>query len=78
MKNQKGMSKLYLILLIAMAAAFAYFWSKYFAEPTATVMMQGAEQAQPAIEKAHQASDTVDRANKITEDAAKRAEENLE
>jgi hypothetical protein len=78
MKSEKGVSKLYLILLIALAIAAAIFWSKYFARPMATVMMGGAEQAQPAIEKAKQASDAVDRANKVTEEAVKKVSEDAE
>ena len=41
----------------------------------ATVMMGGAEQARPAIEKAKQASDAVNRINQITEEAARKASE---
>jgi hypothetical protein len=44
----------------------------------ATVMMGGAEQAQPAIEKAKQASDAVSRANKVTEEAAKKVSEDTQ
>ena len=38
-------------------------------------MMGGAEQAQPAIEKAKQASDAVNRVNQVTEDVARKANE---
>ena len=71
MKNEKGISKLSLFLIIALIIIAAIYWAKYFAKPMATVMMGGAEQARPAIEKAKQASDAVNRANQVTEDAAK-------
>jgi hypothetical protein len=72
MKNEKGISTWAIILIIALLIGAAILWSKYFAKPMATVMMGGAEQAKPAIEKAHQASDAADRANKIAEEAAKK------
>jgi len=75
MNNEKGISKWILILIIALIIVAAIYWSKYFARPMATVMMGGADQAQPAIEKAKQASDSVDKANKIAVDAAKKLEE---
>ncbi len=75
MKNEKGMSSWVVIVIIALLIAAGFLWSKYFAAPTATVMMQGADQAKPAIEKAHQASDAADRAGKIAEDAAKKLNE---
>jgi uncharacterized membrane protein YvbJ len=73
MKNEKGISTWAIILIIAVFIGAAILWFKYFAKPMATVMMGGAEQAQPAIEKAHQASDAVNRANKVVEEAAKKA-----
>ena len=75
MKNEKGISKLSLFLIIALIIIAAIYWAKYFAKPMATVMMGGAEQAQPAIEKAKQASDAVNRVNQVTEDAARKASE---
>ena len=75
MKNEKGISKLSLFLIIALIIIAAIYWAKYFAKPMATVMMGGAEQARPAIEKAKQASDAVNRANQVTEDAARKANE---
>jgi hypothetical protein len=75
MKNERGISKLGLFLIIALIIIAAIYWAKYFAKPMATVMMGGAEQAQPAIEKARQASDAVNRANQVTEDAAKKINE---
>jgi uncharacterized protein (UPF0333 family) len=75
MKNEKGISKLSLFLIIALIIIAAIYWAKYFAKPMATVMMGGAEQARPAIEKAKQASDAVNRANQVTEDAARKASE---
>ena len=41
----------------------------------ATVMMGGAEQAQPMIDKAKKASDTMNRATQATEEAVKKASE---
>ena len=75
MKNEKGISKLSLFLIIALIIIAAIYWAKYFAKPMATVMMGGAEQAKPAIEKAKQASDAMNRANQVTEDAARKASE---
>jgi ABC-type bacteriocin/lantibiotic exporter with double-glycine peptidase domain len=78
MKNEKSIATWVVILIIALIVVGAIWWAKYFAKPMATVMMGGAEQAQPAIEKAHQASDIVDRANKAAEEAAKKASEDVE
>ena len=75
MKNEKGVSKLGLFLIIAIIIIAAIYWARYFAKPMATVMMGGAEQAQPAIEKAKQASDAVNRNNQVTEEAARKASE---
>ena len=75
MKNEKGASKWVLIIIIALIIVAAIYWSKYFAKPMATVMMGGAEQAQPAIEKAKQASDAMSRANRVAEEAAKKVDE---
>jgi uncharacterized protein (UPF0333 family) len=72
MKNEKGVSKLVLFLIIAIIIIAAIYWARYFAKPMATVMMGGAEQARPAIEKAKQASDAVNRNNQATEDAARK------
>jgi hypothetical protein len=78
MKNEKGISTWAIILIIALLIGAAILWSKYFAKPMATVMMGGAEQARPAIEKAQQVSDAVGRANKIAEEAAKKASEDAD
>jgi len=77
MKEEHGVSAWAVILLIALLIGAGLLWAKYFAEPTATVMMQGADQAKPAIERAHRASDAVDQTNKKTEDAVKQMEKNL-
>ncbi len=78
MKNEKGISKLVLFVVIAIFIGVAVLWAKYFAKPMATVMMGGAEQAQPAIEKARKASDAVSQANVVAEKAAKEASEDME
>jgi len=75
MNNEKGISKLFLLLIIALIIIAAIYWARYFAKPMATVMMGGAEQARPAIEKAKQASDAVNRNNQATEDAEKKTSE---
>ena len=75
MNNEKGVSMLVLFLMIAIIIIAAIYWARYFAKPMATVMMGGAEQARPAIEKAKQASDAVNRANQVTEDEARKASE---
>lgn len=78
MNNEKGASTLLIILLIALAIAFAIYWSKYFSRPMADVMMQGADQAQPAIEKAEQSKETMDRLTRSAEDVAKKASQGTE
>jgi uncharacterized protein (UPF0333 family) len=75
MNNEKGVSMLVLFLMIAIIIIAAIYWARYFAKPMATVMMGGAEQARPAIEKAKQASDAVNRNNQATEDAEKKTSE---
>ncbi|MGA2331005.1 MAG: hypothetical protein ABSG75_04535 [Syntrophales bacterium] len=62
-------------MIIVIIIAAAIYWAKYFAKPMATVMMGGAEQAQPVIEKAKQASDAMNRATKAAEEVAKKASE---
>jgi hypothetical protein len=56
----------------------AIYWAKYFTKPMATVMMGGAEQAQPAIEKAKQSSDAMNKATKAAEEVAKKVSEGAE
>jgi hypothetical protein len=75
MKNEKGISKLVLFLIIAIIIAAALYWAKYFSRPMATVMMGGAEQAHPAIESARKAADTMNRATQATEEATRKASE---
>jgi F0F1-type ATP synthase membrane subunit b/b' len=75
MKNKKGISKLVLLVIIVIFIAALIYWAKYFAKPMATVMMGGAEQAQPMIDKAKKASDTMDRTTQATEEALKKASE---
>jgi hypothetical protein len=75
MEKEKGISKLVLFVIIALIIVAAIYWARYFAKPMATVMMGGAEQAQPAIEKAKQASDAVSRTNQVTEEAARKVSE---
>ena len=75
MKNKRGISKLGLFLIIAIIIVAAMYWAKYFAKPMATVMMGGAEQAQPAIEKAHKASESVSQTIKVEEEATKKMNE---
>ncbi len=78
MKNEKGISKIVLFVMIVIIIAAAIYWAKYFAKPMATVMMGGAEQAQPAIEKAKQASDAMNRVTKTAEEMAKKATDSAE
>jgi len=75
MEKEKGISKLVLFVIIALIIVAAIYWARYFAKPMATVMMGGAEQARPAIEKAKQASDAVNRTNQVTEEAARKVSE---
>ena len=75
MENEKGISKLVLFVIIALIIIAAIYWARSFAKPMATVMMGGAEQARPAIEKAKQASDATNRATQAAEEAARKASE---
>jgi hypothetical protein len=78
MKNEKGISTWAIILIIALLIGAAILWSKYYAKPMATVMMQGADQAKPAIERANKASESVSRAIKVEEEATKKMNEDAE
>ena len=78
MEKEKGISKLVLFVIIALIIIAAIYWARYFAKPMATVMMGGAEQAQPVIEKAKQASDATNRANQAAEEAVKKASEDTQ
>ena len=78
MEKEKGISKLGLFLIIAIIIGAAICWARYFAKPMAKVMMGGAEQAQPTIEKAKQASDATNRATQAAEEAAKKASEDTQ
>jgi hypothetical protein len=74
-KNERGISKLVLFVIIAIIIVAAIYWAKYFAKPMATVMTGGAEQAQPAIEKAKQTRDAMNRVTQATEEATRKANE---
>ena len=78
MEKEKGISKLVLFVMIVLIIVATIYWTRYFAKPMATVMMGGAEQARPAIEKAQQASDAMSRANKVAEEAAKKASDDTQ
>ena len=78
MKNEKGISKLVLFVIIVIIIVVAIYWAKYFAKPMATVMMGGAEQAQPAIDKAKQSSDAMNSVTQATEEMARKASEDAE
>jgi hypothetical protein len=78
MEKEKGISKLVLFVIIALIVIAAIYWARYFAKPMATVMLGGAEQAQPVIEKAKQASDATNRANQAAEEAVKKASEDTQ
>ena len=77
MKNEKGIATWVVILIFALIVVGAIYFS-YFAKPMATVMMQGADQATPAIEKAQKASEAVGKVNSATEDVAKKLKEDAE
>jgi hypothetical protein len=78
MEKEKGISKLVLFVIIALIISAAIYWARYFAKPMATVMLGGAEQAQPVIEKAKQASDATNRAKRAAEEAVKKASEDTQ
>jgi hypothetical protein len=78
MNNEKGISTWAVILIVALLIGAAVLWSHYYAKPMATVMMQGADQAKPAIQKAEQAKATMDRVTQSSEDVAKKANDEAE
>ncbi len=78
MKNEKGISTWAIILIIALLIGAGLLWSRYYAKPMATVMMQGADQAKPAIDRAQKAVDVSDKANKVIEDTTKKVNEEPE
>lgn len=75
MRNEEGISKVLVIVLIALLVIGVIYWAKYYAQPMATVMTGGAEQAKPAIEQAHRAGDAMSNMTKVTEDISKKANE---
>ena len=66
------------MLIIVIIIAAAIYWAKYFAKPMATVMMGGAEQAQPAIDKAQKASDSMNRVTQTTAEIERKVSEGTE
>lgn len=78
MRNEKGIATWIIILVIALIVGGAYLWSKHFAKPAATVMMQGADQAKPAIERAERAKTSMDNVTKSAEDIGKKASQGTE
>jgi len=75
MKNEKGISKVLVIVLLVLLAIGVIYWAKYYAQPMATVMTGGAEQAKPAIQSANRASDAMSNMTHVTEDVSKKANE---
>ena len=78
MQNEKDISKLLFLVIIVIFIVALIYWAKHFARPMATVMMGGAEQAQPAIDKPKKASNAMNRATQATEEAARKAGEDAE
>lgn len=75
MRNQKGISKLAIVVLIALLIVILVIWSNYFSKPLTTVMTGGIERAEPAMDKAKQAGDAIDRLNRTTDETAKKIDE---
>ncbi len=75
MKNQKGISALVVIVLIALLIVFVVVWARYFSKPLATVMTGGIERAEPSIDKAKQAGDTLEKLNRTTDETMKKLDE---
>jgi hypothetical protein len=73
--NPKGISPLIVIVLIALLIVFAVVWVKYFSKPLTTVMTGGIERAEPAIDKARQAGDALEKLNRSTDETAKKLDE---
>lgn len=78
MKNEKGITKLVLFIIIAIIIVVAIYYFSRPSRPMATVMMGGAEQAQPAIDKAKKASDAMNRVTQATEEMARKVNEDAE
>lgn len=75
MKNQAGISKMLVIVLLLLLVAFVAVWSRYFSGPLATVMTGGIERAEPSMDKARQASDAIEKLNRSTDETAKKLDE---
>ena len=75
MKNQTGISKMVVIVLLLLLIAFVVMWFRYFSGPFATVMTGGIERAEPAMDKARQASDAIEKLNRATDETARKLNE---
>ena len=78
MKNEKGITKLVLYLIIAVIIVAAIYYFSRLSRPMATVMTGGAEQAQPAIDKAKQATNTMNKVTQTTEEMTRKVNEDVE
>ncbi|HPD56654.1 MAG TPA: hypothetical protein P5294_06775 [Smithellaceae bacterium] len=78
MKNKRGLSKLTLLILVALIIAAVYFWIKYFSEPLTTVVTGGAEQSLPALDTAKKVSEQASKAVRTADEATKKLNEDME
>lgn len=74
MKNEKGISKLALLIILVVIIIFNYLLFKYFSKPVTEVLTGGAEYSLPALDKAKKVGDKANKAVQATDEAAKRME----
>lgn len=75
MKKDKGGSKLFFLIIMAIIIAGIFLWFKYFSKPVTTVLTGGAEYSLPALDKAKKVGDKANKAVQATDEATKRIEE---
>ena len=73
MKKEKGISKMGVIIILALVIIAAIYGAKYFGTPVTKVMMQGMDHAKDDLEKANQANDTMNRATDAANEAVRKA-----
>jgi|GEM_PF-3057696 len=73
MKKTKGMSKIVIIIIIALVAAAAVIGAKYFGKPATYIIAGPIEQAKPAIDRATEVKDTMNRTTEAARQAVEKA-----
>ncbi len=75
MKKDKGGSKLFFLIIMAIIIAGIFLWFKYFSKPVTTVLTGGAEYSLPALDKAKKVGDRANKAVQATDEATKGIEQ---